>query len=95
MLVSTPATGTTPSFKNLLLNHMSKQKGNEEDLSIQDEDVTMNRIGPFPSISFSDKIHWLLNDSMKYVVVIKMLGCNIRYKDLRDKEVSMWKLLVP
>ncbi|KAI9077313.1 hypothetical protein K1719_040757 [Acacia pycnantha] len=56
------------------------------------EDVVIDKSGPFPSIS-SERIHKLLNESMKFAVVaIKMLGRNIRYTDLRDKVVSLWKL---
>ncbi|XP_028803235.1 uncharacterized protein LOC114758351 [Neltuma alba] len=84
-----------PSFKDMLLNKSSKKQEDEEDFFFQEGDVTINKQGPIPSISFSERVHRLLNDSMKYSVVIKMLGRNIRYVDLRDKVVSLWRLTGP
>ncbi|XP_028783510.1 uncharacterized protein LOC114739596 [Neltuma alba] len=82
-----------PSFKDMLPNQFTGHSGGEEDLEFHKGDINIDKIGPIPSIAFSPRIHKLLSDSMKYAVVVKMLGGYIRYDDLRNNMLSLWKLI--
>lgn len=88
---ASPVSSSSKSFKDMLLNS-SGPKEDHEDLLLMDSDITINTKNSVSSIFFSDRVHQIINESMKFALVIKMLGRHIRYTDLRDRVVSLWKI---
>lgn len=78
------------SFKEKLMS-TEQQMPEEEDLILEAGDVEVTTEGPFPAINFSRRVHALLEASMKYAVVLKLLGRPIGYGRLRDQLAKIWK----
>lgn len=82
------------SFRDKLLN-TNRPVTVDDDIQLSDEDVILGKEGTFPSISFSQRVHRLLEDSMKHAVILKLLGRPIGYGRLRDHLFRLWKFTSP
>ncbi|KAI9128706.1 hypothetical protein K1719_000189 [Acacia pycnantha] len=82
-----------PSFKDKLLNEDSKTSDEEEeDLVLQQGDVSIGLVGSVPTVDFASHVLETLNQRMGLAVVVKLLGRRIGYRHLRSKLQSLWKL---
>ncbi|MBA0581776.1 hypothetical protein Gorai_023947 [Gossypium raimondii] len=52
---------------------------------IFEEDVKIFSNGPFPEISFFDRIHEILDQSMEQTIVVRLLGRSIGYRALVNR----------
>ncbi|KAK8482394.1 hypothetical protein V6N11_033154 [Hibiscus sabdariffa] len=64
----------------------------EEDIELQDGDVTRGMEDGLVKIDFSDRVHKLAVKSLDQTIVIKVLGRRIGYSTLRNKLYEIWKL---
>ncbi|KAI9107936.1 hypothetical protein K1719_020809 [Acacia pycnantha] len=81
-----------PSFKDKLLNSDSTTLEEEEDdLVIQQGDVSIGLNGNVPTVDFASHVLETLNHKMGLAVVVKLMGRRIGYRQLRMKLQSMWK----
>ncbi|PPD75827.1 hypothetical protein GOBAR_DD27255 [Gossypium barbadense] len=60
-----------------------------EDVLLEAEDVQMGANYSMPSIKFSKRVHKLLEDSMKNIVVVKFLGRKIGFNILFNKGLGI------
>lgn len=74
------------SWRDMLVGQLSKDTFNgsegKNDLDILDGDIQKSVVNGVPSISFSDKIHKILIQGMKNIVILKLLGRNIGFSVL-------------
>ncbi|KAI9126827.1 hypothetical protein K1719_002423 [Acacia pycnantha] len=81
-----------PSFKDKLLNSDSKASGEEDDdLVLQQGDVSIGLNGNVPTVDFASHVLETLNQKMGLAVVIKLMGRRIGYRQLRMKLQNLWK----
>ncbi|XP_039063545.1 uncharacterized protein LOC120208315 [Hibiscus syriacus] len=62
----------------------------QEEIVFQDGDIIMDNSGEFPRISFSKRIHDLIYQNKKQVVIMKLLGKKIGYKALINRIYALW-----
>lgn len=60
------------SFRDKLTN-IKLQEKKRDDFEIKDDDVVVAMNGEFPTVSFSDRVHNYLSQSMKNFVIIQLL----------------------
>lgn len=63
-----------------------------DDIEVLDSDVHVSYDGPYPKITFSERVHDLFNKSMANAVIIKPLGRSIGYRTLEGRLKSLWNL---
>lgn len=87
------------SYKETLVNSSrateTGYEGGTVDWEFEEGDVTENKDGPMPSISFSDRIHEKLCEPWKNSVIVKLLGRTIGYRTLCMRLNVMWKSTMP
>ncbi|XP_039014276.1 uncharacterized protein LOC120144230 [Hibiscus syriacus] len=74
-----------------LMNKNPPVKMHEEEIIFQEGDVTMDILGDYPKISFSNRIHDLIDRNMKQVIITRLLGKKIGYKALINMIHALWK----
>ncbi|KAI9128387.1 hypothetical protein K1719_001380 [Acacia pycnantha] len=90
--VSSDAVPQMPSFKDKLLNAESSSSGEEEeDISLNQGDVSFGLNRQVPTVDFASHIIDTLNKKMGLTVVVKLLGRKIGYRHLRSQLQSLWK----
>ncbi|KAE8664438.1 hypothetical protein F3Y22_tig00112776pilonHSYRG00009 [Hibiscus syriacus] len=62
----------------------------EEEIIFQEGDITMDNSGDFSMISFSKRIHDLIDNNMKQVIITRLLGKKIGYKALINIIYALW-----
>ncbi|XP_039055714.1 uncharacterized protein LOC120198431 [Hibiscus syriacus] len=62
-----------------------------KELVIQEGDVTMDISGDYPKIAFSNRIHDLIDQNLKQVIITRLLGKKIGYKALMSMIYALWK----
>ncbi|KAE8655312.1 hypothetical protein F3Y22_tig00117032pilonHSYRG00090 [Hibiscus syriacus] len=62
----------------------------EEEIVFQEGDIIMDNSGDFPRISFSKRIHDLIDQNMKQVIITRLLGKKIEYKALINRIYALW-----
>ncbi|PPS08275.1 hypothetical protein GOBAR_AA12373 [Gossypium barbadense] len=72
-----------------------KESNEKEDLVILEWDIQKSFVNGMPAIYFSDRIYQILIQGMDNIVVLKLLGRNIRFSVLQNKIHSLWKPLAP
>ncbi|XP_039063085.1 uncharacterized protein LOC120207731 [Hibiscus syriacus] len=77
------------SGSNMIKNPPVKMP--EKEIIFQEGDVTMDNSRDFPKISFSRRIHELIDRNMKQVVTTRLLGKKIGYKARINKIHVLWK----
>ncbi|KAI9097663.1 hypothetical protein K1719_025434 [Acacia pycnantha] len=81
-----------PSFKEKLLNLDSNATEDEQDdISLQQGDVSIGLNGNIPTVDFAEHVKETLNRKMGLAVVIKLLGRKIGYRQLRTQLQKIWK----
>ncbi|XP_039056625.1 uncharacterized protein LOC120199667 [Hibiscus syriacus] len=65
----------------------------EEEIVYQEGDVAMDLSGDYPKISFSNRIHELIDINMKQVIITRLLGKKIGYKALVYRIHALWRPL--
>ncbi|KAI9070917.1 hypothetical protein K1719_047118 [Acacia pycnantha] len=81
-----------PSFKDKLLNSDSKASGEEDDdLVLQQGDVSIGLNGNVPTVDFASHVLETLNQKIGLAVVVKLVGRRIGYRQLRMKLQNLWK----
>ncbi|KAI9119975.1 hypothetical protein K1719_008944 [Acacia pycnantha] len=81
-----------PSFKEKLLNSLSEDPEDEEDdIMLNQGDVSIGLNGNIPTVDFASHIIDTLNRKMGLVVVIKLLGRKIGFRHLRNQLQNIWK----
>ncbi|KAI9074609.1 hypothetical protein K1719_043450 [Acacia pycnantha] len=89
---STAAVPKAPSFKDKLLNGNSDSRiDDEEDIVLNQDDVSIGSDGKIPTINFASHVINILNKRMDLTVVVKLLGKKIGYRYLLSKLQSLWK----
>ncbi|KAE8661411.1 hypothetical protein F3Y22_tig00113725pilonHSYRG00161 [Hibiscus syriacus] len=63
----------------------------EKEIVIQEGDVTMDISGDYPKIAISNRIHDLIDQNLKQVIIIRLLGKKIGYKALKNRIYALWK----
>lgn len=90
---SKPATAMT--FRDKLLSGQPRPEPEEtpdlEEVTVSAEDFSIAMEGLVPSITFSERIHKLMAESMRYAVVVKLLGRFMRQDTLYTKIENLWK----
>ncbi|XP_039020881.1 uncharacterized protein LOC120152825 [Hibiscus syriacus] len=74
-----------------LMNKNPPVNMTEEEIIFQEGDVTMDISGVYPKISFSNRIHNLIDRNMKQVIITRLLGKKIGYKALINRIHALWK----
>ncbi|KAK8270568.1 hypothetical protein V6Z12_D11G206200 [Gossypium hirsutum] len=64
----------------------------EKEITFLEGDVKISLDAPYPQIYFSERVHNLINKSMKQTVIVRMLGRPIRYRALSNRIESLWGL---
>ncbi|XP_028766618.1 uncharacterized protein LOC114724436 [Neltuma alba] len=82
--------GEKPSFRDKLLNK-TPDSTPEDEFILEEGDVYVDKKGIFPAIAFSPRVHKILDESMRYTVVLKLLGRPIGYQRLRDNLLRLWR----
>ena len=82
-----------PSFKDKLLTEDAWVAEDDEERLVlrHGEDVSVNLAGNVPTISFAPHILNHLHQRMGFAVVIKLLGRNIGYRQLKLQLQRLWK----
>ncbi|KAI9079931.1 hypothetical protein K1719_038177 [Acacia pycnantha] len=81
-----------PSLKETLLNLDSKGTDDEQDdITLKQGDVSIGLNGNIPTVDFVEHVKETLNRKMGMVVVIKLLGRKIGYRQLRTQFQNIWK----
>lgn len=83
------------SFKDMLVSGGQNCFREDEEIELQEDDVTYTCKVGIPTVSFSTRVKEILNRSMEFAVVIKLLGRRICYNTLRDKLPYLWKTTSP
>ncbi|KAJ8750588.1 hypothetical protein K2173_015755 [Erythroxylum novogranatense] len=88
------------SFRDKLLGKGSTHSAaipleEEDEISIGEEDYIATVENGVPSITFSDRIHGLLDKRMELCLIIKLLGRRITYNDLSNKLEGLWRTKRP
>ncbi|KAE8708191.1 hypothetical protein F3Y22_tig00110348pilonHSYRG00037 [Hibiscus syriacus] len=65
----------------------------EEEIIFQEGDIIMDNSGDFPRISFSKRIHDLIDNNMKQIIITRLLGKKIGYKALINRIYALWNLI--
>ncbi|MBA0834573.1 hypothetical protein Goarm_006914 [Gossypium armourianum] len=76
------------TFKDKLLG----PSNGDDDIDILEGDIRMDVIVGVPSISFSERIYFLMEKTMELTVVIKIWGRRIRFNALLNKVYTLLKL---
>ncbi|GMJ09311.1 hypothetical protein HRI_004600300 [Hibiscus trionum] len=63
----------------------------EEEIEIEEGDVTRSEVDSMISIDFSDRVISLAEKSFEQTLVVKLLGRRIGYNTLRNKIYEIWK----
>lgn len=93
---STPEQAPKPSFKDMLVNNTTMpEEDKDPELELEEADVAYSLKDGIPSINFSDRIKGLMDKSMQFAVIVKVLGRRIRYTTLRDKLPYIWPTIGP
>lgn len=80
------------SFNDKLLNSEPNQSEEEEDeLILQQGDVSIGLNGNIPTVDFSNHILETLNQKMGLAIVVKLLGRKVGYRHLRMQLQHLWK----
>ncbi|XP_024043093.1 uncharacterized protein LOC112099835 [Citrus clementina] len=83
------------SHKETLVNSSRAMEmgydGGAGDWEFEEGDVTENKDGPMPSITFSDRVHEKLCEPWQNSVIVKLLGRTIGYRTLCTRLNAMWK----
>ncbi|KAI9081452.1 hypothetical protein K1719_036598 [Acacia pycnantha] len=85
------ATPQIPSFKDKLLNSEPIEEEEEEDIVLNQGDVSIDLNGKIPTVDFASHVIETLNKKMGLTVVVKLLGRRIGYRHLRSQLRSLWK----
>lgn len=88
------------SFKEMLIGNKDVGSGDAANLSLNDdeeiilldEDVNISLEGPYLQLSFSERVHLLVDENNKQTVVVRMLGRSISYRALSNRIESLWSL---
>ncbi|KAI9093914.1 hypothetical protein K1719_026912 [Acacia pycnantha] len=81
-----------PSFKDKLLNSGTNFSLDEEDdIVIQQGDVSIGLNGSIPTVDFATHVLEALNKKIGLAVVVKLMGRRIGYRLLRTHLQNMWK----
>ncbi|XP_016706963.1 uncharacterized protein [Gossypium hirsutum] len=89
-----------PFFKEILLDNsstiprvgMRMPLNEEEEVTLLDDDVSISMDGPYPQVCFSTRVHYLIDEHNKQMVIVRMLGRPIGYRALANKIKSLWEL---
>ncbi|KAL4281246.1 hypothetical protein GQ457_03G036790 [Hibiscus cannabinus] len=68
----------------------AKKVLNPDDIVVLDEDVCVDDSGPYTTISFSDRVHAAIDQSMCQSVIIRLLGRQIGYRVLWNRIKALW-----
>ncbi|XP_055960701.1 uncharacterized protein LOC126667366 [Mercurialis annua] len=83
------------SFKDTLLNNTRTDHSiHDEDYTVfnlLDDDIEVGDNKGVPTINFSDRIHNLIAQNMRFCVVVRLLGKTIGYKTLLSRLLKLWK----
>ncbi|KAH9777844.1 DUF4283 domain-containing protein [Citrus sinensis] len=83
------------SYKETLVNSSRAMEtgydGGAVEWEFEEGDVTENKDGTMPSITFSDRIHEKLCEPWKNSMIVKLLGRTIGYRTLCTRLNAMWK----
>lgn len=96
--MGTPSPKKGASFKDMLLNNgqgHANPPPAEAEIHLDEDDFHYSVKEGIPAITFSDRVKGLLDQSMQYSVIIKLLGRRIRYNTLRDKLPYLWNTSGP
>ncbi|KAH1074829.1 hypothetical protein J1N35_027157 [Gossypium stocksii] len=93
------STSNRMSFKDMLMSKQTNKEvdgdeegsnlGLDDDISLHGDDVEINMDGTYPDICFSERVHDLIDQSMKQTMVVKLL---IGYRGLHGRLKSLWDL---
>lgn len=64
----------------------------EEEITLLDDDVHISLDGPYPQVRFSERVHSLIDENNKQIVIVRMLGRKIGYRALINRIESLWGL---
>lgn len=83
------------SFKKTLVKNQPKEKeiklGEHDGIDLDDDDVIIDLGGSVHLISFSDRIHNEIKESIKQMVVVHLLAGGLGYKGLEVAIKAIWK----
>lgn len=88
------------SFKEMLMGNKgvgSRDDANlslneDEEIMLLDEDFKVSLEGPYPHISFSERVHSLVDENNKQTLIIRVLRRPIGYKALSNRIETFWGL---
>ncbi|KAI9096289.1 hypothetical protein K1719_026008 [Acacia pycnantha] len=81
-----------PSFKDKLLNSEPRPNDEEdEELILQQGDVSIGLKGNIPTVDFATHVLESLNQKMGLAVVVKLMGRKVGYRQLQTQLQYMWK----
>ncbi|KAL4325035.1 hypothetical protein GQ457_11G016650 [Hibiscus cannabinus] len=90
----TPPGMNKPSFRDMLTGRGSTAGSSpalsELDVEILAEDVCVSSVDGMPSITFSDRVHNMVDAKLTNAVVVRLLGRNIGYGALLTRIRSLW-----
>ncbi|XP_050216415.1 uncharacterized protein LOC126667478 [Mercurialis annua] len=82
------------SFKDKLLNkeRIPTNECDEEEagISLSDADFEIGNDKGVPVINFSDRVHNLIAQNMKFCIIIRLLGKTIGYRTLFSRIIKLW-----
>ncbi|KAL4323557.1 hypothetical protein GQ457_11G000710 [Hibiscus cannabinus] len=65
-----------------------------DNVIVHDEDCIVERDGSFPIVRFSDRVHDQIDQCMRNVLVLRLLGHTIGFKTLLSRIQMLWKHVV-
>ncbi|KAK8510063.1 hypothetical protein V6N11_029057 [Hibiscus sabdariffa] len=86
----------TKSYANSVMGNTGKQKQSTttnylDNVVVHDEDCIVERDGSFPIVRFSERVHDQIDQCMRNVLVLCLLGRNIGFKTLLSRIQMLWK----
>ncbi|KAL4386393.1 hypothetical protein GQ457_09G029360 [Hibiscus cannabinus] len=84
------------SYVDSVLGNNSKPKQSTntnylDNVVVHDEDCIVERNGSFPIVRFSERVHDQIDQCMRNVLVLRLLGRNISFKTLLSRIQMLWK----
>ncbi|TYI85591.1 hypothetical protein E1A91_D04G006500v1 [Gossypium mustelinum] len=85
------------TFKEMLMSNTKKadvEEGRVEngEISLLEDDVRISMEGQYPEISFSKRVHELIDRSMSQTIIAWLLGRSIGYGALVNCIKNMWEI---
>lgn len=86
------------SFKDMLMGNKGASTEDdvclplnaEKEIGLLEDDVRINRDGPYPQVYVSERVHALIDENNKQTVVVRMLESPIGFKALSNRIESFW-----